>query len=76
MKVLSLSEATGQQAPGYVPTPAEYEELKRAWADERESLVSAVQALKELLSETQRTSDTSKVGWVLGRDESWWFVRH
>ena len=53
VRLLSLSEA---RAAG-----AEFAELKQAWSDERESLVSAVAALRGLLAQTQRTTDTSKV---------------
>ena len=58
VKVLSLSELQGSTTRGL---GAEFAELKQAWSEERESLVSAVHALKELLSETQKTADTSKV---------------
>ena len=58
VKVLGLSEVQGSSSRGM---GVEFAELKQAWSEERESLVSAVHALKELLRKTQKTSDSSKV---------------
>ena len=58
MKALSLSEQALLHRHGY---NVELEDLQRAWNDEKASLLSAINSLKELLAETHKGRDPSKV---------------
>ena len=61
-KVLSLSEQALLRRHGY---NIEVEEIRKAWMDEKDSLLAAVHSLKELLAETHKGRDPSKVGWYM-----------
>ena len=55
----TLSEQALLRRHGY---NIEVEEIRRAWEDEKDSQLSAIHSLKELLAETHKDRDASKVG--------------
>ena len=57
--MLSLSEL--QFLRGLGNAHPDVGNLQRAWEEEKHSLLAAVQALKDLLAETQKTPDINKV---------------
>ena len=61
MEVLSLSDMKFLRNLGQVKGQPDIEDLQQAWEGEKQSLVSAIQALRHLLGETQRTQDSNKV---------------
>ena len=56
--MLTLSEQALLRRHGY---NIEVEEIRRAWEDEKDSLLAAINSLKELLAETHKGRDASKV---------------
>ena len=57
-KVLTLSEQALLRRHGY---NIEVEEIRKAWVEEKDSLLAAIQSLKDLLAETHKGRDPSKV---------------
>ena len=45
-----------------VPAGGDMATLQQAWEAEKHSLLSAIQSLKDLLAETQRADNVSRVG--------------
>ena len=56
--MLTLSEQALLRRHGY---NIEVEEIRKAWVEEKDSLLAAIQSLKDLLAETHKGRDPSKV---------------
>lgn len=65
VQMLSLSELqflNNQMGGAKVDREADMESLQAAWENEKQSLLSAIQSLKDLLSQTNKLRGVERVG--------------
>ena len=64
VQVLSISELellNRRQSQGGIPADASLESMKAGWENERQSMISTIQSLKDLLAQTHKLRGLDKV---------------